>query len=136
MTGGPIPEDRFSRRCVLAGALLMLASLVLGALGTHVVAGRVPASAYSSYETAVLYQSLHALGLILVGALARTTGVSGWLRGSAGLMALGVMLFSGTIYLVTAGASRQLLAAAPSGGMALMASWALLAVHVAKPGGR
>lgn len=132
MNGGAVPTDGFARRCVVVGALLMLASLVLGALGTHVVASRVPASVYSSYETAVLYQSLHALGLILVGVLARTTGVSGWLRGSAALMAIGVILFSGTIYLVTAGASREWLAAAPGGGMALMASWVLLAVHAAR----
>jgi uncharacterized membrane protein YgdD (TMEM256/DUF423 family) len=136
MTGGVIPTDAFARRCAVAGALFMLASLVLGALGTHVVASRVPAGVYSSYETAVLYQSLHALGLILVAVLARTTGVTGWLRGSAALMALGMVLFSGTIYLVTAGASRELLAAAPGGGMALMASWASLAVHAAKAGRR
>ena len=136
MNGGAVSTDGFARRCVVVGALLMLASLVLGALGTHVVASRVQASTYSSYETAVLYQSLHALGLILVGVLARTTGVSGWLRGSAALMAVGVILFCGTIYLVTAGASREWLAAAPTGGMALMASWVLLAVHAAKPGRR
>jgi uncharacterized membrane protein YgdD (TMEM256/DUF423 family) len=123
----------FGRRCIAAGALLMLAGLVLGALGTHLVADRVSPRELASYETAVLYQLLHALGLVLVGVLARTATTAP-LRWSARLMGLGVVLFSGSIYLATAGAPHWVLGVAPTGGMSLMASWALLALHAVAPG--
>ena len=92
----------------------------------------------ASYETAVLYQLLHALGLLLVGIVARVTAESGPLRWSARLMVAGVVFFSGSIYLMTAGAPRWLGMVAPVGGMAFMAAWGLLAWHVlrAPPGSR
>jgi uncharacterized membrane protein YgdD (TMEM256/DUF423 family) len=109
----------------------MLVALVLGALGTHVVAGRVTPGQLASYETAVLYQSLHALGLVLLGLVERCTGTTSWLRWAAGFMVAGVVLFAGPIYLATAGASHAVLGLAPAGGMALMLSWLLLAAHAA-----
>jgi uncharacterized membrane protein YgdD (TMEM256/DUF423 family) len=121
----------FARGCIVAGSVLMFTGLVLGALGTHLVAGRVSSHELASYETAVLYQLLHALGLVLVGVLGWSTTVTTQLRWSARLMALGLALFSGSIYLATAGAPRMVLEVAPAGGTALMLSWLLLAWHAA-----
>ena len=108
-------------------ALVALA-LILGALGTHLVADRVSARELASYETAVLYQLLHALGLVLVGVVARSAATAP-LRWSARLMGVGIVLFSGSIYLATVGAPHWVLSVAPTGGLSLMASWALLALH-------
>jgi uncharacterized membrane protein YgdD (TMEM256/DUF423 family) len=119
----------FSRRCIAAGSVLMLAGLVLGALGTHLVADRVSPQQLASYETAVLYQLLHSVGLVLLGVLARSSAVTAWLRWSARLMGLGIALFSGSIYLATAGLPHSILDAAPAGGLSLMASWVMLALH-------
>lgn len=113
------------------GSSLMFAGLVLGALGTHLVAHRVSPRDLASYETAVLYQLLHALGLVLLGVIGRSTAITAQLRWSAVLMALGIALFSGSIYLATAGAPRTVLEAAPAGGTALMLSWLMLAWHAA-----
>jgi len=124
----------FARRCVAAGAVLMMAGLILGALGTHLVADRVSARELASYETAVLYQLLHALGLVLVGVLARSSVVTARLRWSACLMGLGSVLFSGSIYLTTAGAPHWVLSVAPTGGLLLMASWGMLALHAVARG--
>jgi len=101
-----------------------------------VVANRVPPNELASFETAVLYQLLHALGLVLLGVVARVTDVTARLRWAARLMGIGVVVFSGSIYLATAGMPHAVLAAAPSGGMALMASWALLAWHAIARGHR
>lgn len=109
----------------------MFSGLVLGALGTHLVADRVTSHELASYQTAVLYQLLHALGLVLVGVIVRQTAITARLRWSARLMAIGITLFCGSIYLATAGAPRLVLEAAPAGGMALMLSWLLLAWHAA-----
>jgi uncharacterized membrane protein YgdD (TMEM256/DUF423 family) len=110
----------------------MTSGLVLGALGTHLVAGRVPLRESASFDAAVLYQLLHSLGLVLIGVLARSTGVSARLRWSAYLMVTGMALFAGSIYLATAGAPHAILSVAPAGGLALMGSWLMLAWHAAR----
>jgi uncharacterized membrane protein YgdD (TMEM256/DUF423 family) len=119
----------FARGCIVAGSVLMFCGLVLGALGTHMVAGRVSSHDLASYETAVSYQLLHALALVLLGVLGWSTSVTAQLRWSARLMAIGMALFSGSIYLATAGVPRLVLEVAPAGGTALMLSWLLLAWH-------
>ena len=130
----PDGRDRLRRSpgaCIVAGSVLMFTGLVLGALGTHMVADRVSSRELASYETAVHYQLLHALALVLLGVLGRATSVSSQLRWSARMMALGIALFCGSIYLATAGAPRLVLEVAPAGGTALMLSWLLLAWHAA-----
>jgi uncharacterized membrane protein YgdD (TMEM256/DUF423 family) len=77
----------------------------------------------------VLYHLIHALGLILVGVVARTATVTPRLRWSARLMLTGIACFSGSIYLITAGAPRWLGMVAPAGGLSFMAAWILLAWH-------
>ena len=120
--------DAFARRCTVAGALLMFTGLVLGALGTHYVAHRVTPERLASWETAVLYQLLHGLGLVLLGVLARTTSLTRALAWAGRLMFAGVLLFSGSIYVATAGLEHAT-RAAPTGGTALMLAWILVAVH-------
>jgi uncharacterized membrane protein YgdD (TMEM256/DUF423 family) len=134
MTTENTASQGFARRCIVAGSVLMLAGLVLGAIGTHVVADRVSPHELASFETAVLYQLLHALGLVLLGVLAQLTDVTAALRWAARLMGIGVVMFSGSIYLATAGMPHSVLAVAPAGGTALMASWAFLAWHAVARG--
>lgn len=122
------PLDPLARRCVMLGAGFMLAGVVLGAFGTHLLEARLTAHQFSSYQTAVLYQLLHALGLVFVGVLAQVSGPTGRLHWSARLMLVGMVCFSGSIYLITAGAPKWLGAVAPIGGLSFMASWVLLAV--------
>jgi uncharacterized membrane protein YgdD (TMEM256/DUF423 family) len=121
--------DPFARRCIAAGAMLMLAGVILGAFGAHLLEGRVAARQLASYQTGVTYQLLHALGLVLVGLVGQAAGVATRLRWSARLMLAGIVFFSGSIYLMTAGAPRWLGAVAPLGGLSFMAAWLLLAWH-------
>lgn len=122
-------SGRFAAGCIAAGALLMLAGVVLGAFGAHGLEGRLAPRQLASFQTGVLYQQLHALGLVLLGLVAGRTAGSSALRWSAGLMCAGMLFFSGSIYLMTAGAPRWLGMVAPVGGLSFMAAWALLAVH-------
>jgi uncharacterized membrane protein YgdD (TMEM256/DUF423 family) len=119
----------FARRCILLGACLMLVGVICGAFGTHLLQSRLEPKQLASFQTGVLYHLLHALGLLLIGAIAQSGGESRWLRGSATLMAVGIAGFSGTIYLITAGAPRWLGAVAPLGGLSFMGAWVLLALH-------
>jgi uncharacterized membrane protein YgdD (TMEM256/DUF423 family) len=121
--------DPFARRCIATGAILMLAGVILGAFGAHLLESRLAARQLASYHTGVTYQLLHALGLVLVGLVGQVAGVVTRLRWSARLMLAGIFFFSGSIYLMTAGAPRWLGAVAPVGGLSFMAAWVLLAWH-------
>lgn len=120
---------RFAAGCIAAGALLMLAGVTLGAFGAHGLEGLVTPRQLESFRTGVLYQQMHAVGLVLVGVVAGRGAGSRALRWCAWLMGAGVLLFSGSIYLMTAGAPRWFGMVAPIGGLSFMAAWALLAAH-------
>lgn len=118
-----------ARGCLVAGAALMAVGVLLGAFGAHGLQGQLSPRQLASFQTGVQYHMLHALGLLAVGLVARVTGVSAPLRWSARLMLAGIAFFSGSIYLMTAGAPRWLGMVAPVGGVSFMAAWALLAWH-------
>jgi uncharacterized membrane protein YgdD (TMEM256/DUF423 family) len=112
----------------IAGALLALAT-VLGAFGAHALKAHLPADRLQVYETAVRYHFLHSLGLLAIGILLRSMDGE-LLRWSAILVLAGVILFSGSLYLLTFGAPRFLGVVTPIGGLALIGGWILFAVTV------
>lgn len=112
----------------IAGALIALAT-VLGAFGAHALKAHLPADKLQVYETAVRYHFFHALGLLAIGVLLRSMDGE-LLRWSAALVLTGVILFSGSLYLLTFGAPRLLGIVTPVGGLALIVGWILFAVAV------
>lgn len=108
-----------------AGALLVAIGIGIGALGSHALRGVLEPRQLESLQTAVQYQIFNALGLVLVGLLVRT-GTPGLQATAWGLVA-GILLFSGGIYLMLAGAPRPLGFVTPLGGVLLIAAWLLLA---------
>lgn len=125
---------RFSRRTVATGALLMLLAVILGAVGSHLLQARLTPPRFASYQAGVLYHLVHALGLILVGVLARLMPWTRWIALTAGPFALGLVCFSGSIYAMTFGAPRTLGMVAPVGGISFMLGWACLALHAWRSG--
>jgi uncharacterized membrane protein YgdD (TMEM256/DUF423 family) len=124
--GGGSP---LAMRCIAGGALLMLAAVILGAFGAHALQSMLTPRQLASYATGVTYQQLHAIGLILIGVIARVTPPSPWLARAAVLFGVGIVLFSGSIYAMTFGAPRWLGMVAPIGGTSFMLGWAAIAVH-------
>jgi len=116
-----------SRRALCAGAVLMAIATLIGALAAHVLHDRLAAVRYEVLQTAVLYQFIHALGLLLLGALERQRH-DRLLRIAASLLLAGVLLFSGSLYLLLGGAPLALGALTPLGGLCLIAGWLLAAV--------
>ena len=123
------PITPLARRCLTIGAVLMALGVMLGAFGAHLLQAQLTPQRFASYQTGVHYHMLHALGLLVIGIVARVTGESPHLRWSARLMLAGIVFFSGSIYLMTAGAPRWLGAVTPVGGVSFMVAWALLARH-------
>ena len=110
----------------IAGALIALAT-VLGAFGAHALKSHLSPDKLAVYETAVRYHFIHALGLLVIGVLLRSADTE-LLRWSAMLVLVGIILFSGSLYLLTFGAPRLLGVVTPLGGLALIAGWGLFAV--------
>ena len=129
MPDHPLGLTPLARRCIAAGAILMLCGVLLGAFGAHALQAQLTPRQLASYQTGVQYQMLHAFGLMIVGIVGQVTGTSPRLRWSAWLMVAGIVFFSGSIYLMTAGAPRWLGAVTPVGGVSFMVAWALLARH-------
>ena len=109
------------RTLALAGLLLALAT-IFGAFGAHALRASLPADRLEVYETAVRYHFFNALGLLGIGLALRSVDAL-LLRWSAGLVLIGVVLFSGSLYALTFGAPRALGVVTPVGGLALIAGW-------------
>ncbi|HET9391592.1 MAG TPA: DUF423 domain-containing protein [Steroidobacteraceae bacterium] len=124
------------RRTLAAAGLLLAAATVLGALGAHALKSQLSPERLATYDTAVRYHFLHALGLLVVGALLRTVDTP-LLRWASGLLVAGILLFSGSLYLLSFGLSlgvpRIIGMATPLGGLALITGWILFAVAMLRP---
>lgn len=112
---------------VFAGALLGVTGVCLGAWGAHGLASFIGRSDTGAWDTAVLYQLVHALGLLALGAL-QANARSPLLNWSGYLMIAGVLLFSGSIYGLVLGGPRWLGPVTPLGGVSFILAWALLAL--------
>ncbi|MEZ5558490.1 MAG: DUF423 domain-containing protein [Pseudomonadales bacterium] len=126
-----------ARSFLLLGALYGASGVALGAFGAHGLKARISEAALATWSTAVTYQLTHALALLGVGIWLRfmqasahspagtvitALGVAGW------AMALGVVLFSGSLYALALGGPKLLGPVTPLGGLAFIAGWLALAV--------
>lgn len=116
---------------VQSGAVLGLLGVALGAFGAHALRASLTATGrLDTFETAVKYQFYHALALVLVGVLMQVfsndPAVTKLLNWSGNALLTGVLIFSGSLYVLCLTGITWLGAITPIGGVALMAGWALL----------
>jgi uncharacterized membrane protein YgdD (TMEM256/DUF423 family) len=116
-----------------AGAL----AVILGAFGAHGLKGKLSPESLVSFETGVRYQFIHVLAIFVAVWLADRSGLSLPLL-AGGLFTAGILLFSGSIYLL---ATRALLGIeswrwlgpiTPLGGLCLIAGWVVLLIATIK----
>ncbi len=123
-----------ARLFLFLGALACLLAVLLGAFGAHALRGKLTADLVAIYQTAVQYHFWHALGLLAIGIVSLYLPTSAPLKWAGWLMLAGMVIFSGSLYLLAITGARWLGAITPIGGTALIASWALLAFAIAKAG--
>lgn len=124
-----------SRRTLVTAAILISLATALGAFGTHVLKPALTAARFESFETGVQYQFFQSLGLLALGVLQRDARFdTPQLRGAIRLLLVGMLLFAGSIYALTAGAPRWFGMIAPFGGGSLMAAWLLFAWGLVRSG--
>ncbi|MFT4103813.1 MAG: DUF423 domain-containing protein [Burkholderiaceae bacterium] len=119
------------RRFAVLGALFALTGVGAGAFGAHGLKARVAPELLAVFETGVRYQIYHALALLAVGLWLRN-GPRRALHAAGWLFAIGTLVFSGSLYVLTLTGTRWLGAVTPIGGAALLLGWACLAWGIAR----
>jgi uncharacterized membrane protein YgdD (TMEM256/DUF423 family) len=109
-------------------ALLMALAVMLGAFGAHGLKDRLDAYSMDVYQKAVFYHFIHALGLLVVSLAPRTANMV-WVNI---LLVAGILIFSGSLYLLAVTGVRTLGAITPLGGLSFIAAWLLLAWSLRK----
>ncbi|MFT3929712.1 MAG: DUF423 domain-containing protein [Spongiibacteraceae bacterium] len=103
-------------------------AVALGAFGAHGLKQKLSADMLAVYQTGVQYHFYHTLALFGVALLMLQLPQSALLRWSAGLFLIGMIIFSGSLYVLAISGIRWLGAITPLGGVAFLAGWALLAI--------
>jgi uncharacterized membrane protein YgdD (TMEM256/DUF423 family) len=106
---------------ILVGAVLGALAVMAGAFGAHGLRDRLEPKQLAAWSTAAHYQMLHSAVILALGLFEVASQRS--VQVPASLFTVGVVLFSGSIYLLTLGGGRALGPVTPLGGLSLIAGW-------------
>ncbi len=113
---------------VLLGSLNMLLGVALGAFGAHGLKSRVAPDMLVVWQTGVQYHLAHALGLLLIGILCQMMPDPALVRNAGWAILVGIILFSGSLYVMVLSGVRVLGIITPFGGVAFLIGWLLLII--------
>ena len=117
---------------IALGSLNAALAVLLGAFGAHVLKLKLTEASLAIYQTGVHYHFYHALGLILAGIIIMQNAPASTFRWSGWLMLTGIILFSGSLYLLSITNIRWLGAITPFGGLAFIIAWLVLFTGIIK----
>ena len=120
-----------TKTILLSASILLALAVAIGAFGAHGLKAHLSTEMLQTYKTGVEYHFYHALGLLLIGILS-ISFPSGLLNWSAILLTIGIILFSGSLYVLAITGIKWLGAITPFGGLSFIAGWVLLFVAVLK----
>ncbi len=121
-----------NKKFLLLGAACALTGVGMGAFGAHGLKAVLSPEMLTAYKTGVAYQMWHALGLILIALFSRESFGSRLLNWAGWMMFSGIILFSGSLYLLTILNVRWLGMITPFGGTAFLIAWLLICVYACK----
>ncbi len=121
-----------SRRFLILAALAGALSVALGAFAAHGLKPRLDAHLLANWETGVRYQFYHVFALMAAAWLADRLPEYKSARWSGWLFLIGMVLFSGSLYVMALTGLRWLGMITPFGGVAFIAGWILLALAARK----
>ncbi|MEX1062939.1 MAG: DUF423 domain-containing protein [Balneolaceae bacterium] len=120
------------RSFLFTGSLLMAIAVAFGAFGAHIMQDMLTPERYEIYQTAVEYHIYHALGLLIAGIVSGQLPDSQWLLWSGRCLIAGILVFSGSLYLLVLTDTGWLGAVTPLGGLAFIGAWILFAAAIFK----
>ena len=120
-----------NRTILLAGAIFMALAVLLGAFGAHALKKVLSPDMLAIYKTGVEYQFYHALGLLLIGVIGFHIR-SKYIQWAGLFISIGIIIFSGSLYVLTLSGIKALGAITPIGGLSFVAGWIFLAITIWK----
>ena len=114
---------KYNMWIIKLGIIFSILSIAIGAFGAHALANMI-ADKIEVFKTAVQYQIFHALGLILIGIISKIFSVD--LNIVAYLIISGIILFSGSLYMISIYKLSYLGMITPIGGTLFIIGWSLL----------
>ena len=120
---------------LIAASILGALSVALGAFGAHALKQIVPPESVTTFETGVRYQFYHTFTLLAVAILFETFPGK-WLLSAGWLFILGIILFSGSLYILTALKATNTVGLkgigiiTPVGGLLFVAGWMCLLIGI------
>jgi uncharacterized membrane protein YgdD (TMEM256/DUF423 family) len=117
---------------IILGAINAFLAVALGAFGAHGLEGKLEPKYLETWKTGVTYQMFHATGLLIIAVLLGKLPANSLLSWSGWLMFIGILLFSGSLYVLSVTKISILGAVTPLGGVAFLAAWILLIVAAVK----
>ena len=120
-----------TKTLLLSGLFFCGFSVLMGAFGAHALKDKLSEYSISIYDKAVFYQIFHAIGILLVSILGQVFNTqdfntSGW------LFIIGILLFSGSLFILSFTGIKWLGAITPIGGVMFIVGWFLLFFKVLK----
>ena len=116
-----------ANKFLMIGALLAFLAVALGAFGAHGLKAILSSKMLVVFETGVRYHMYHAFGVIVAG-WASATWKHRFFRYAAWAFILGIVFFSGSLYVLSLTEIRWLGAITPLGGVLFLSGWLLLAM--------
>lgn len=116
------------RKYTMIGSLNLLVAVALGAFGAHGLKEIVTEGQLNTYETGIHYHMIHALGIVAVALLSMHIQATKPLVWAGRLFFIGIILFSGSLYVLSITGMKWIGIITPFGGVAFIAGWLLLAV--------
>jgi uncharacterized membrane protein YgdD (TMEM256/DUF423 family) len=116
------------RKFIIFGTISAALAIGLGAFGAHAIRTSLSPRMLEIYHTAVFYHLVHSLGLLAVAFVCYLKPTAGAAKFAGWLMSAGIILFSGSLYLLAVTGAKWLGALTPLGGIALIVAWLLLSV--------
>jgi uncharacterized membrane protein YgdD (TMEM256/DUF423 family) len=120
-----------SKLILMTASILLALAVAIGAFGAHGLKAHLSTEMIQIYKTGVEYHFYHALGLVLIGIFS-ITFPSGLLNWSALLLVAGIILFSGSLYILSVTGIKWIGAITPLGGISFIAGWLLFFLAVWK----
>ena len=127
-----MPNLTILRVIIPVGALNAFIAVAAGAFAAHGLKDILSVEYINTFKTAADYQMMHGLGLILIGILNKQSNSRCTSRGNATaaiFMLIGIILFSGSLYLLTLTGTKWLGMVTPFGGICFLIAWLTLAFN-------
>ena len=114
---------------LLVGAILGCLTVIIGAFGAHGLKDILDEYGRSIFEKGVLYQMFHTIAILIIGVIQKVIptvqiSMSGW------LFLFGIIIFSGSLYILAITGNKSLGMITPIGGLLFIAGWIYLAIKL------